>query len=97
MEAMAEGRPFISARWTERKAHRHEVMFSSDEARLLDEYTRFAEAARAAGNACIMLAGDSRRSELHRRLRARGVDIDLAMRRRTCRKAASQSPVRFVI
>jgi hypothetical protein len=54
-------------------------MFSSDEARLLDGYTDFAEAALTAGNACIMMTVDSRRNEVHRRLRARGVDVDLAI------------------
>ena len=65
-----------------RGVRRHEAEFCSDEASLLDGFARFAEGALAAGNATIVVATSLRRNALHRRLQARGLDIDLAIAER---------------
>jgi DNA-binding NarL/FixJ family response regulator len=79
MEAIADGKLFFSAHVAERAAPTHEVMFSSVESTLLDAYADFSEAALTAGSACIFVAANSRRGEVHRRLAGRGVDVDRAI------------------
>lgn len=60
--------------------HRHEVLFYSDDAVLLDGFTRFIVAALKAGNVAIVLATESHRNSLALRLKAQGVDVDAATR-----------------
>jgi len=54
-------------------------MFSSAETTLLDAYADFSQRTLAAGSACIFIAANSRRAEVHRRLVGRGVDVDGAI------------------
>jgi len=63
--------------------HRHEILFCSDDAALLDGLTRFIAAALKAGNAAIVWATESHRASLLQSLRAQGVDMDTAIRRGT--------------
>ena len=63
--------------------HRHEILFCSDEAVLLDSLTQFIAAALSAGNAAIVWATESHRDSLLQRLHALGVDIDAAIQRGT--------------
>jgi DNA-binding response OmpR family regulator len=92
MEAIVEGRRFLGAALAGRAAGRteqkgdeydtrcHEAAFYSDTTFLLDEFARFVEAALHAANAVIVLLTGSRRRELHQRLDARGLNIDLAIK-----------------
>ena len=66
---------------TEKKeiARNHEVGFYSDDAGLLDDLTRFIEAALKAGNAAIVVATESHRDSLLLRLQAHGLDIGAAI------------------
>jgi DNA-binding response OmpR family regulator len=59
-------------------AHRHDVGFYSDDARLLDDVTQFIGAALKAGNAAIVVATESHRESLLPRLQAQGLDIGTA-------------------
>ena len=60
-------------------AHRHDVGFYSDDARLLDDLTRFIGAALKSGNAAIVVATESHRESLLPRLQAHGLDIGTAI------------------
>jgi DNA-binding response OmpR family regulator len=60
-------------------AHRHDVGFYSDDARLLDDLTEFIGAALKAGNAAIVVATESHRESLLPRLQAQGLDIGTAI------------------
>jgi DNA-binding NarL/FixJ family response regulator len=60
-------------------ARRHEVGFYSDDAVLLDDLTRFIEAALRAGNAAVIVATESHRDSLLLRLQARRSDIGAAI------------------
>ena len=92
IDAIVRGRWFISARLggrsfdtatdidAARELRRHEAGIYSDEASLLDDYARFSEAALRAGITLIAILPESRRNALHQRLRARGVDVDGALR-----------------
>jgi DNA-binding NarL/FixJ family response regulator len=57
----------------------HEVQFCSDDASLLDSFTRFIEAALKAGNAVIVVATDSHRNSLLQRLQVCHVDVFAAI------------------
>jgi len=57
----------------------HEVGFYSDDRSLLNDLTQFIGAALQAGNAVIVVATESHRDSLLRRLRARGLDINTAI------------------
>jgi DNA-binding NarL/FixJ family response regulator len=54
----------------------HEARFHSDEQSVVDDYARVAEAALAAGNTFILVAGPSRREKVEQRLQARGVILN---------------------
>lgn len=54
----------------------HEVVLYSDDRQLLDRLSQFIAAALKAGNAAIVVATESHRSGLVRRLQADGLDID---------------------
>jgi CheY-like chemotaxis protein len=59
-------------------AHRHEVLFYSDDRYFLEELAQFVERALEAGNAAIVAANESQRNSLRRRLQASGLDIAAA-------------------
>jgi DNA-binding NarL/FixJ family response regulator len=93
MEAIVEGRWFVGARFggrivdgatndpaAARELRRHEAGLYSDEASLIDEYARFAEAALRNGTTLIAVLPDPRREVLHQRLQARGIDVNSATR-----------------
>jgi len=65
------------------KAHRHEVLFYSDEAVLLDGLTRFIAAALQAGNAAIVNATKAHRDTLLQKLKTGGTDTDGAIQEGT--------------
>jgi CheY-like chemotaxis protein len=91
METVAAGMRFISPALTGRRVDSskptstanlsrcHEAWFSSDEALLVDGYTRFLDAGLRAGKAVVFVAVDSRRKAVHQRLQMGGVDVDLAI------------------
>src|SRR5262249_10095746 len=60
---------------------RHEILFYSDNAALLDGLAHFVVNALNSGNAAIVRATISRLESLHQELRARGIDIEAAIRR----------------
>jgi two-component system nitrate/nitrite response regulator NarL len=96
MDAIVHGRWFIGARFGGRRfdtatdmagaqaSRRHEAGLYLDEASLLDDYARFSEAALRAGITLIAVLPESRRDRLHLKLRARGIDVDRAVREGTC-------------
>lgn len=57
----------------------HAVQFYSHDALFLDSFTRFITAALKAENAVIVVATESHRVSLHRRLQADGVDVAAAI------------------
>jgi DNA-binding NarL/FixJ family response regulator len=63
--------------------HRHEIVFCSDDAAIVDGLTRFVATAVNAADAALVLVTESHRQGLLQRLRAQGVDIDLAIQRGT--------------
>jgi DNA-binding NarL/FixJ family response regulator len=88
VEAVLQGTQFVSANLTgptlgdpknEQTAHRHEVGFYSDDRRVLEDVTQFIGAALRAGNAAIVVATESHRNSLLRRLQAQGLDIGVAI------------------
>jgi DNA-binding NarL/FixJ family response regulator len=64
---------------------RHEVLFCSDDAAIVDGLTRLIAAAVNAGDAAIALVTESHGTRLLLELRSQGVDIDGAIARGTCR------------
>jgi len=60
---------------------RHEILFYSDNAALLDGLAHFVVNALNSGNAAIVRATISRLESLDQELRARGIDIEAAIRR----------------
>jgi DNA-binding NarL/FixJ family response regulator len=92
IDAVLRGKQFVSSSLKgyeftdtagEKLPHRHEVLFYSDDAVLLDNVTRFIAAALRAGNAAIVLATKSHRDSLLPRLKAGGVDTDRALQQGT--------------
>lgn len=63
--------------------YRHEILFCTDDAVLLDALTDFIAAALNSGNAAIVWATKSHRDSLLQRLPERGVDVETAIRRGT--------------
>ena len=63
---------------------RHEMLFCSNDAALVDAFTLFIAGALSAGDAAIALVTESHRVELLEELRTQGVDIDGALERGTC-------------
>jgi KaiC/GvpD/RAD55 family RecA-like ATPase len=57
----------------------HKVVFYSDDRQLLDELSQFIGTALKAGNAAIVVATESHRDGLVRRLQAYGLDIDASI------------------
>lgn len=64
---------------TDYARHTHSVQFYSDDPFLIDALSRFIGAALGAGDAGIVIATESHRSQLAERLAARGVDVNLAV------------------
>jgi len=89
IEAVLEGRRFVSNGLESREdmesqnTRNHEILFCSDDKILLDGLTRFIAGALNSGNPAIVWATESHRDSLNQNLRAEGVDIDAALRRRT--------------
>ena len=63
---------------------RHEILFCSDDAALVDAFSHNVAAALNAGDAAIVLVTESHRIHLLQRWRTQGVDIDDAIERGTC-------------
>jgi DNA-binding NarL/FixJ family response regulator len=85
IEAVLQGREFVSSsikgyqpvRVLAMKApHRHEVLFYPDDAVFLDSCTRFVTAALGAGDVAAVVATESHRDSLFKRLKAEGLDVD---------------------
>lgn len=79
MSAVVEGGRFVSpslsrAKWS------HAAAFHSDEALLLNDYVRLAEATLKAGNALIVTVQRARRAVLEQRLQVGGLDVGCAIR-----------------
>jgi len=72
--------------------HRHEIVFCSDDAAIVDGLTRFVATAVNAADAALVLATESHRQGLRHRLRAKGVDIDLAIQRGTYLSLDAEQP-----
>ena len=80
-------------------ARRHEILFCSDDAAVVDGFTRFVAGALNAGDAVIALVTESHRTRLLRELRTQGVDIDGAVERGTYLSFdadVAPDPVRFL-
>jgi hypothetical protein len=76
LSSSLKGREFIDISGEKAPHRRHEVLFYSDDAVLLDDFARFIAEALKAGNAAIVFATKSHRDSLLQRLKARGVDTD---------------------
>ncbi len=105
VEAVLGGQRFVSSSlaFTEPAdapaPHRHEILFCSDDAAVVDGFTRFIAAALSAANAAIALVTESHRRRLLQELRRQGVDIDDAIERGTYRSFdadVAPDPVRFL-
>jgi len=89
IEAVLGGKRFVSSSLEFIQAtgihtnHRHEILFCSDDAVLLDGLTRFIAAALKGGNAAIVWATATHRDSLLQGLRGQSVDIKTAIRRGT--------------
>jgi CheY-like chemotaxis protein len=91
MDRIIEGKRFISQKlggqvlagaelWAvQPETRRHEAAFYSEEASVLDDYASFVETALKAGDSCIAILIPFRQKHLHRRLQARGVNVQLAI------------------
>jgi CheY-like chemotaxis protein len=84
VDAVLDGRPFVSSLLRSRHRRNHEVLFWSEDAALIDGFSRFAAASISAGHAAIVLATEPHRNAIVRALRETGVDVDAAIERGTC-------------
>jgi CheY-like chemotaxis protein len=86
LAAVLRGERFVSSSLGchELAAHRHEVLFCSDDAAVVEGFAGFVAAALTAGDAAIALVTGSHRHDLLQRLRTQRVDIDGAIARGTC-------------
>jgi len=78
MSAILDGRRFISAGVSAPEPLHHGVAFYDDEARLVDDFARYADPIVKTGIVLLVLSIASRREKLERSLRLRGVDVDRA-------------------
>ena len=79
--------------------HRHEILFCSDDAAIVDAMARFIAAAVNAADAAIVLATECHRERLLQRLRTQVVDIDAAIEHGICLSLDADEavdPVRFL-
>ena len=87
IDAVLGGRRFVSSSVAlteladDPAPHRHEILFCSDDAAIVDGLTRFIAAALNAADAAIVLVTESHRTRLLQGLRTQGVDIDGAIER----------------
>jgi DNA-binding NarL/FixJ family response regulator len=105
IDAVLGGRRFTSSNVTlteltdDPAPHRHEIVFCSDDAAIVDVLTRFIAAALNVANAAIVLVTESHHKRLLQGLRTQGVDIDGAIERGTCLSFDADEtpdPVRFL-
>jgi DNA-binding NarL/FixJ family response regulator len=105
IDAVLDGQRFVSrsvafAEPTDAPApRRHEILFCSDDAAVVDGFARYIAAALNAGDAAIVLVTESHRPHLLQELRTQGVDIDGAIERGTHRSFdadVAPDPVRFL-
>src|SRR4029453_5423823 len=103
IDAVRAGQQFVShsVAFTEPPdaPRRHEILFCSDDAAIVDAFTRYIAAALGAGDAAIALVTESHRTHLLQELRTRGADIDGAIERGTCLSFdadVAPDPVRFL-
>jgi DNA-binding NarL/FixJ family response regulator len=105
IDAVLDGQRFVSrsVAFTEPAdapaPRRHEILFCSDDAAVVDGFTRYIAAALNAGDAAIVLVTESHRTRLLQELRTQGVDIDGATERGTYRSFdadVAPDPVRFL-
>src|SRR3954463_15492199 len=82
IDAALEGRRFVSSILGRHR--RHEVLFCSDDAVLIEGFSRFAGASLRAGHAAIVLATEPHRNAIPGPLRQGGIDIDAARGRGSC-------------
>lgn len=79
---VSTGYPAISlvphGEWSDLDSRAHRVQFYSDHGHLLDGLSRSIGSALGAGDAGIVIATEEHREGLTRRLKARGLDVDLA-------------------
>ena len=89
IDAVLDGRQFVSrsVAFTEPAdapaPPRHEILFCSDDAAVVDGLTRFIAAALNAADAAIVMVTESHGTRLLQELSTRGVDIDRAIERGT--------------
>jgi DNA-binding NarL/FixJ family response regulator len=92
IEAVLRGERFVSSGIGDNKltetpeakvAHRHELLFFSDDTVLLNSFTRIIAAALKADNAAIALVTKSHQESLRERLKAECVDVDSAIQQGT--------------
>jgi len=84
LDAVLEDRYFVSSILGGRHHGRHEVLFYSDAAVLIEGFSRFAGASLDAGHAAIVLATGPHRDGIVRTLRETGIAIDAAVERGRC-------------
>jgi DNA-binding NarL/FixJ family response regulator len=105
IDAVLAGRQFVSSSVAFSEAtdlpapRRHEILFCSDDAAVVDGFTRYIAAALNAGDAGIVLVTESHRTHILQELRTLGVDIDGAIERGTCLSFdadVAPDPVRFL-
>jgi hypothetical protein len=83
IDAVLEDRHFVSS-ILQSGHHRHEVLFYSDDAVLIESFSCFAGASLSAGHAAIVLATEAHRNGIVCTLRETGIDIDASIERGTC-------------
>ncbi len=83
IDAVLAGQRFVSRGLAFSAPRRHEILFCSDDAAIIDGFTRFVAAALTAADAAIALVTESHRTRLLQELRTQGVDIDGAIERGT--------------
>ena len=89
IDAVLQGQRFVSSSLQfndgpdTQVRHRHEILFCSDDAAVLQGFTRFIADALDDGNAAIVWATKSHRDRLVQRLQSEGVDMEAALRRGT--------------
>jgi len=105
IDAVLDGQRFVSRSlaFTEPAdapaPRRHEILFCSDDAAVVDGFTRFIAAALNAADAAIALVTESHRTRLLQELRTQGVDIDGAIQRGTYLSFdadVAPNPIRFL-
>lgn len=108
IESVLAGRQFVSSDLkgyelrespNAQAPHRHEILFFSDDAVLLEGFTRFIAAALKAGNPAMVLATEPHEESLLQRLKKEGVAIDAAIQQGTylwLDATQTPDPVRFL-